>query len=113
MHLRPVTSAAARRVAVGLLLVTGLVGCGPDTHAAARASAACGSALHDELGLSENETGPQTRTEVTGDDAGRHVEGTWTSATAGEGSFTCDVVPDADDELRGLRVSRIDVQRTG
>ena len=106
MILRPATAGAVVLLAV-------LTACGPDTDAAARASAACGSALHDELGLSENETGPQTRTEVTGDDDGRHVEGTWTSATAGEGSFTCDVVPDADDELRGLRVSRIDVQRAG
>ena len=102
-----------RRAAIAVVALALLSACGADTDAAARASAECDSALHDELGLSEHETGPQTRTEVTGDDEGRHVEGTWTSAAAGEGSFSCDVVPDAGDELRGLRVTRIDVQRAG
>ena len=102
-----------RRGAVALLLLTGLTGCGPDTDAAALASAECGSALHDELGLSEDDGGVQTRTQVTGDDERRHVEGTWTHAAAGEGSFTCDVVSDAGDDLRGLRVARLDVERTG
>jgi len=87
--------------------------CGADTDAAALASAACGSALHHELGLAEDETGPRTRTEISVHDEGRHVEGTWSSAAAGKGSFTCDVVPDAGDELRGLRVTSIDVQRAG
>ena len=74
------------------------------------ASAECGSALHDELGLSEDDTGPRTQTEVTGDDEPRRVEGVWTHVDLGQGSFSCTVVPDASDELRGLRVTALAVR---
>ncbi len=99
-----------RRAAVtaGLVLLA-LAGCA-DTEGATRASAECGSALHDELGLTENQTGPRTKTEVTGDDEGRHVEGTWTSGDGEQGAFTCDVVAD-DHSLRGWRVTDLDVER--
>jgi hypothetical protein len=85
-------------------------GCGADTDAAARASAECGSALHDQLGLSENDTAPRTQSEVTGDDERRKVEGVWTHVDVGEGSFSCTVVSDGSDELRGLRVAALAVR---
>jgi hypothetical protein len=93
-----------------VLVAIAASGCGADTDAAARASAECNSALHDELGLSENETGPRTRTQVTGDDERRQLAGVWTHVEVGEGSFSCTVVPDADDELRGLRVAALAVR---
>jgi hypothetical protein len=50
---------------------------------------------------------------VTEDDDGLRVTGRWSSAAASEGEFSCLVVPDASDELRGLRVTDLSVQRLG
>ena len=74
------------------------------------ATAEYGSALHEQLGLTENEPGPRTQTEVSGDDERRRVEGVWTHVDKGEGVFSCTVVPDASDELRGLWVAALAVR---
>ena len=102
-----------RILVVSLLLMTGLAACGEDdTDAAAVAAAECASAVHDELGLEETDTSLGTSdVSVTGDDAERRVEGRWNVPDAGEGEFTCVVVPEASAEPRGLRVTDLDVWR--
>jgi hypothetical protein len=102
-----------RILVVSLLLVTGLAACGEkDTDTAALAAAECASAVHDELGLEETDTSLDTSdVGVTGDDARLRVEGGWQVPDGGSGRFTCVVVPDESDELRGLRVSDLDVRR--
>jgi hypothetical protein len=102
-----------RIVVLAVLTVAALAGCGPDLDAAALAAAKCSGALHGELGLAENEHVETSDVLVTGDDAERQVSGRWTEAGSGDGEFTCVVVPDASDELRGLRVTDLSVQRRG
>jgi hypothetical protein len=102
-----------RILVVSLLLGTCLAACGePETDAAAVAAAKCASAVHDELGLAESDTSLDTSdVGVTGDDAERRVEGRWQVSDGGSGRFTCVVVPDESDKLRGLRVTDLDVLR--
>jgi hypothetical protein len=92
----------------GLLLVAAVLlttSCrGEDRHAAELAAAACGSGLHDQLRLHVTDTSLSTdRVQVHGVRDGRRLTGTYTSGSA-SGHFVCDVVPDATDRLRGLRV---------
>ena len=71
----------------------------------------CTRAVSTELTLPEGDTNLNlTGVFVEGTDAERTVEGRWVHPTKGEGPFTCVVVPDANDKLRGLRVIRIEVQ---
>jgi hypothetical protein len=100
-----------RIVVVAVLVVAGLAGCS-DLHGAELAAAECRSAVHDDLNLPENESTQTSDMQVTKDDDGLRVTGRW-SATAGEGEFSCVVVPDASDEPRGLRVTDLSVQRLG
>jgi hypothetical protein len=100
-----------RPVALCLVATALLAGCA-DLDGAARASAECGSAVHDDLGLGENDTALHTDTEVVESGDGRHVNGSWTHPDEGQGTFSCDVVPDQH-RLRGWRVTGLDVERTG
>jgi hypothetical protein len=102
-----------RIVALSVLAVAALTGCGPDLDAAAVAAAKCSGALHGELGLGDGEHVDTSDISVTGDDDERRVSGRWTDSRARKGEFSCVVVPDASDELRGLRVTDFAVQRLG
>jgi hypothetical protein len=101
-----------RAILVSALAAVCLAGCGSATHAAALASAECTSAVHDDLGLAESDTSLRT-SEVTvdGDDDERRVAGRWEVPDGGHGEFTCVVVPDDSDQLRGLRVTDLKVFR--
>ena len=101
-----------RTLLVSVLAVFTLAGCGADTHAAALASAECASAVHDDLGLAESDTSLRTSdVTVGGDDDERRVAGRWEVPDGREGEFTCVVVPDDSNRLRGLRVTDLDVFR--
>ena len=100
---------AAATASVGLLLL--LSGCSDDLDAAALAAAKCTNAVHRDLGLPEGDASLDTdEVFVEGSDPERTVTGRWTHPSKGQGLVTCGVVPDPSDELRGLRVTRIDVQ---
>jgi hypothetical protein len=101
-----------RIVVLSVLAGVALAGCGADTDAAELAAAKCSGALHEELGLDEGEHVDTSDVRVTGDDE-RRVSGRWTGTAAGQGEFSCVVVPDASDELRGLRVTDLSVQPLG
>jgi hypothetical protein len=101
-----------RTVLVSALAAVSLAGCGAGTHAAALAAAECASAIHDELGLAESDTGLRTSNmTVDGDGDERRVAGRWDVPDGGQGEFTCVVVPDDSDKLRGLRVADLHVLR--
>ncbi len=74
--------------------------------------AKCASALHSELQLDSFDTSLSladvrvTRLETTGS---RRVEGAFTSASRLSRGFWCEVVPDSADQLRGLRVTRLEM----
>ena len=96
---------------VGLCLPVLLSGCANRLEAAEVAAAKCTRAVSTELTLPEGDTNLNlTGVFGEGTDAERTVEGRWVHPTKGEGPFTCVVVPDANDKLRGLRVIRIEVQ---
>lgn len=104
-HVRPYAAATA---AVALLVLSG---CSDDLDAAALATAKCTNAVHGDLGLPESDTSLDTdEVFVQGSDPERTVTGQWTHPAKGSDLFTCSVVPDPADKLRGLRVTRIDVQ---
>ncbi len=75
------------------------------------AAAECASAVHDDLGLSEAERVSTSEVTVEGDDDERRVSGRWEVTDAGYGEYDCVVVPDEADELRGLRVTELEVRR--
>jgi len=102
-----------RIVVLSVLAGVALTGCGPDLDAAELAAAKCSGALHEELGLGEGEHVDTSDVRVTGDDDERRVSGRWTGTAAGQGEFSCVVVPDASDELRGLRITDLSVQPLG
>ena len=96
---------------VGLCLLALVTGCSNRLESAELAAAKCTRAVSLELGLPEGDTTLNlTGVLVEGTDAERTVEGRWVHPNEGEGPFTCVVVPDAADKLRGLRVTSVDVQ---
>jgi hypothetical protein len=99
-------------VGVGLAIVV-LAACGEtDTRAAALATATCTGAVHDELDLPDGEPVRSQDVTVQRDADEQRVTGLWEAAVgAGFGEFTCVVVPDDSDELRGLRVTDLEVRR--
>jgi len=101
-----------RIVLVAVLVVAALAGCS-DLHGAELAAAECGSAVRDDLDLPGNESMQTSDMQVAKEDEGLRVTGRWSSTTPAEGEFSCVVVPDATDELRGLRVTDLSVQRLG
>jgi hypothetical protein len=100
-----------RALVVAAVAVVSLAGCAPDLTAAELATAKCAHAVHDELGLTEAETVRTSDVTVEGDDDERRLTGRWEVADAGYGEFDCVVVPDESDELRGLRVTELDVRQ--
>ena len=100
-----------RFLLLAALATAGAAGCADDSDE--RATATCFSALERELDLVEGDTGVfSSGMDLTESGDGWRVGGSWEHRTLGEGRFTCDVVPDADDALRGMRVTAIDVQRS-
>jgi hypothetical protein len=94
-----------------LLLVLAACGAGrPDPNAVAAAK--CHLPLQQKLEL------PDEQDVATSDvavrrlgDGRREVTGSFTVSPGGRsGSFVCVVTPDASDQLRGLRVERLEVQ---
>lgn len=102
--MRPFLVAAAAGTAV-----LALAGCGTDTSDAERAVAECAHAVHEDLELLEEQTVRTRDVGVEGADADWRMTGRWEVSGAGGGEFTCVVAPDEDDELRGLRVTELQV----
>jgi hypothetical protein len=105
----PLLSASMRSLLVVAIAVVALAGCGGDTEDAERAVAECANAVHDDLELLDGQHVRTSDVGVEGEDADWRMTGRWEVADAGGGEFTCVVVPDEDDELRGLRVTEIEV----
>lgn len=114
-HREALPSACMRSflVAAGAAVAAvGLGGCGDaDLTDAERAVAECANAVHEDLDLLDGQT---VRTRDVGVGLGAEgtegrMSGRWEVAGVGRGEFTCLVVPDEDDELRGLRVTELQV----
>jgi hypothetical protein len=89
-----------------------LSGCGDSRdHPAEVAAAKCGHALHEALHLASTDTSLNLgAVKVTKLDADtRRVEGLLTYGAAQGRTFVCEVVPDASDTLRHLRVTRLEM----
>jgi hypothetical protein len=102
-----------RPLLVAAVAAAALAGCGSDaTGPAELAAAKCTSAVHHDLGLRDGETVRTDDVAFEGDDDERRLTGRWEAADAGSGDFDCVVVPDESDDLRGLRVTELEVRRT-
>jgi hypothetical protein len=82
------------------------------TRDAAIPAAKCTSALRQDLGVTDGDNGLRTvGVEVTGGRSeGPKVTGDYEHRGA-VGSFLCSVAPDEADRLRGLRVTRLEVEQ--
>ena len=95
---------------LSVVLLAACSGDEPDPNALAVAK--CQLPLHQRLGIVEGTSLSTTDVGVreAGEDR-REVTGAYTLAEgAGGGRYSCVVVPDASDQLRGLRVERLDVE---
>jgi hypothetical protein len=82
-----------------------------DLTAAERAAAECGAAVREGLVLAESEPFSTRDVAVEKEGEAHRVTGRWEVTDAGYGTFDCVVVPDETDELRGLRVTELEVRR--
>lgn len=97
--------------AASLATLLALTACADGLDEAAVAAAKCASAVHGELGLSNTDTSlDTTEIQVHGSASERTVTGRWSHSAEGAGGYTCVVVPDASDKLRGLRVISLKVE---
>lgn len=101
-----------RALVVTVIAAAGLAACGSESGPAEFAAAKCASAVHDELGLTDGATVRTSDVTVEGDDDERRLTGRWEATDAGSGEYECVVVPDETDELRGLRVTLLEVRQT-
>ena len=82
-----------------------------DPKAVELATAECGTAVREDLSLTEGEPFSTSDVAVEEEGEAHRVTGRWEVTGGGYGEFDCVVVPDESDELRGLRVTELEVRQ--